>query len=132
MSSNRRTRPSRPPYRPEDEDIIETQAPRRDPRRRSPYVPRQQAPREEPLYEEYDEEPQPRQRAARPRQGSARQQPQQPAWRQSRQAEPQYGEIDAYLDEDAYDDRVIQPDRQAPRQARRARPAETRAEPLYE
>lgn len=124
MSSNRRSRAPRQPYRPEDEDVVETRAPRRDPRRRTPYSPRQQA--APPPVDDYLDEPPPRQRSTRSGRESARQQPQQPAWRETRQR-PLHSEYveydDDYIDEEYYDDRVIDTGRAPSRRDSGAQPS---------
>jgi hypothetical protein len=74
-----------------------------------------------PAEDDYLDEPSPRSRSAQGRQGSARQRPQQPPFRQRR--EPEYEEYDhydaAHSEEVAYDDRVIEPDRPVSRGASR-------------
>lgn len=110
MGSNRRPRGPRQPFVPADEDIVETRAPRRDPRRRTPYSPRPrdpQPPQDDYPIDDYLDEPQPRQRVAPSRRkpvqspalGSARQRP-------LHTAHHEYEE-DAYIDEGYVDDRVI-------------------------
>lgn len=113
MSSNRRSRGPERPYQPEDEGVVETRAPRRDPRRRTPQAPRQQAPRQ-PEYDYLDDdvyldEPQPSRRQAPPRRQSraARQQP----------LHTEYVEYeDDYIEEGYDDDRVIETGRAPSRQ----------------
>jgi hypothetical protein len=110
MGSNRRPRGPRQPFEPADEDVIETRAPRRDPRRRTPYAPRPrdpQPPQDDYSIDDYLDEPQPSQRVApsrrkpaqSPARGSARQRP--------LHTEQYEYEEDAYIDEGYVDDRVI-------------------------
>ncbi len=102
MSSNRRPR-GQQPDRPDDDDFVDTRAPRRDPRRRTPYTPRQRAtrPPEDDYLDDYLDEPP--QRASRPRRSSSQANPRS----RSREQQPRVEQVDDYLDEGLEDDRVI-------------------------
>jgi hypothetical protein len=110
MSSDRRSRPvNRPRRRPPEEEFAPERSPARDPRRRTPYVPRQDTARtaqpSQRMYRDDVDEPPAR----------TRHRPQQPPYRASRE-EPletydDLEEIDEYFDSDEYDDRVIADDR---------------------
>jgi len=128
MSSNRRPR-GQQPYRPDDEDFVETRAPRRDPRRRTPYTPRQRESRrpDDDYLDDYLDEP-PMQRPSRPRQA-------QPPTSSRRRSAPQparserYEYDDDYLDEMYDDDRVI--DTGQPPAGRAQRSSRPRQDDLY-
>ena len=111
MSSDRRARPgNRPRRRPQGEDLEQGRTERRDPRRRTAYVPRQGSARPaRSQHPEYEDDP-PQRRAPDP----PRYRPQQPPYRSPR-TEP----VDDYLDADDYDDRVISDDHSSARPARR-------------
>jgi hypothetical protein len=130
MSSTRRPRGPREPYRPDDEDTVDTRAPRRDPRRRTPYSPRQRdarPPQDDFQSDDYLDAPAPqqRQRAARPRREQA-----QPPARGGGRERPLHTErveydADAFGGDEYYDDRVIDTGRPARQTSRpeTARPA---------
>ncbi len=115
MGSNRRPREQRQPYTPEDEDVVEARAPRRDPRRRTPYAPRQRErrpSRDDYQVDDFLDEPQPRRNPAQsPARGSARQRP--------LHTERFDYEADDYFDDVDTDDRVIDTGRRASRQPSR-------------
>ncbi len=114
MSSDRRSRPVNRRRR-QTEDDIEQERPsqRRDPRRRTSYVPRQGSGRSSrPAQDEYDES-QPERRAP----ATQRYRPQQPPYRSTRREQAE--EYD-YLDATYDDDRLISDDRARARPTRRA------------
>ena len=112
MSSDRRSRPVNRPRRAMDEDIEQGRPERRDPRRRTAYVPRQGSARPTRQPEPgYQDEPVARQAPAPPRYRT-----QQPPYRSS-PSEPA-DEYD-YIDVDEYDDRLIEDDRGSAPAARR-------------
>lgn len=109
MSSDRRSRPVNRPRRATDEDTPQERTSRRDPRRRTSYVPRQGSARpgsqQQPEYRE--------ERVQRRAPDPPRYRTQQPPYR-SQPQEP----VDHYDYEDVYDDRVIDDDRGYPRRSR--------------
>lgn len=136
MSSDRRSRPGVPPRRRQaEEDFDEPRQARRDPRRRTAYVPRQDAP--QPRRSAGRQEPPPSgRRSAQPRQ-----RPQQSPYR-TRQPEPDYIDedetgdtydlYDGYEEPYAVDDRVIEDEPMyapPPRQRRTQRGGAQRRQP---
>jgi hypothetical protein len=144
MSSDRRSRPGGPPRRrPAEDEYEEPRQPRRDPRRRTAYVPRQGAPRPT----RPPEQPSPGEARRRRGPDSRRQRSQQPQHR-SRREEPEYPAEDPQDTYEAYpeshevdDDHVIDDERVTappPRQRRRSQrgyrsdPGQQRGHDRYE
>lgn len=125
MSSNRRPsgrRPNRP-----DDDFVEARAPRRDPRRRTPYTPRQRSarPPEDDFVDDYLDEapPERQQRTSRPRQSPPPANTQQRSRGQQSRAESYDDYSDDYLDDGYEDDRVIDTGRAPAGRSSRQQPA---------
>lgn len=113
MSSDRRSRPGTRRRR-QVEDDVEQERPtqRRDPRRRTSYVPRQGSGRaNRPAQSERDDAQSTRRAPATPQY-----RPQQPPYRSSRRGQAEYDDLDVAYD----DDRVISDDRAYARPSRRA------------
>ncbi len=123
MSSNRRPR-GRQPDRPDDEDFDDGRAPRRDPRRRTPYTPRQRdaRPPDDEFPDDYLDEPR-QQRVTRRRQAQPQASSRNRTRTRPQPAEQFDYEVDDYLDEGYDDDRVIDTSRAPSSRRSRQQPA---------